>query len=54
MAGPGDKELLPDLTNKREHTDANNMVDDLASMMRKIHREVREKFRDGRKTQQTP
>jgi hypothetical protein len=52
MAGPGDKELSAYLRNKREHTDAKKWVDELALKIRKIQREVREKIRDGRRTQQ--
>jgi transposase InsO family protein len=52
MANPGDEELSAYLRNKREHTDAKEWVDELASSMRKIRRKVREKIRDGRRTQQ--
>jgi hypothetical protein len=51
MTGPGDKELLVYLSDKRERTEAKEFVDKLASKLRKIHKEVREKIKYGRYVQ---
>lgn len=51
MTGPGDKELSAYLGNKHEPTEAKEFVDKLASRLRKIHKEVRRKIKDGRNVQ---